>query len=123
MDAFKIKLTFAFVTYRIISRHAYLAVLKKFDWKRVASLTMDDSKYSNYMSSLQDVLQENGIEFIINRKFPWDTLDMSLVKVPTLMLHFCSSGLRKMTVTFQHLTFRIFERVSYLFEMFNSSST
>ena len=69
----------------LTSRHAYLAVMKKFDWKRVASLTQEGSQYSNYISSLQDVLQENGIEFIINRKFPWDTLDMSLVKVPTLI--------------------------------------
>ena len=68
-----------------IVRHAYLAAMKKFDWRKVASLTQDGSKYSHYMSSLQDVLQENGIEFIINRKFPWDTLDMSLVKVPTLI--------------------------------------
>ena len=69
----------------LTSRHAYLAVMKKFVWKRVASLTQEGSQYSNYISSLQDVLQENGIEFIINRKFPWDTLDMSLVKVPTLI--------------------------------------
>ena len=60
-------------------RHAYLAVMKKFDWKRVASLTQDGSKYSHYMSSLQDVLQQSGIDFVINRKFPRDTKDMSLV--------------------------------------------
>ena len=45
----------------------------------VGSLTQDGSKYSSYMSSLQDVLQQHGIEFIVNRKFPPDTTDMSLV--------------------------------------------
>ena len=66
--------------YRIdIVRHAYLAAMKKFDWRKVASLTQDGSKYSHYMSSLQDVLQQSGIDFVINRKFPRDTKDMSLV--------------------------------------------
>ena len=60
-------------------RHAYLAALKKFGWKKVAALTQDGSKYSHYMSSLQDVFQENGIDFVLNRKFPRDTMDMSLV--------------------------------------------
>ena len=53
--------------------------MKKFDWRKVASLTQDGSKYSHYMSSLQDVLQQSGIDFVINRKFPRDTKDMSLV--------------------------------------------
>merc|ERR1711892_44984 len=59
-------------------KHAYLAALKKFGWKKVAALTQDGSKYSHYMSSLQDVFQENGIDFVLNRKFPRDTTDMSL---------------------------------------------
>ena len=63
-----------------IPRPAYLATLRKFGWNAVASLTQDGSKYSNYMSSLQDVLQQHGIEFLVNRKFPPDTRDMSLVR-------------------------------------------
>merc|ERR1711892_1530662 len=59
-------------------KHANLAALKKFGWKKVAALTQDGSKYSHYMSSLQDVFQENGIDFVLNRKFPRDTTDMSL---------------------------------------------
>ena len=62
-----------------IFRHAYLAALNKFGWKKVAALTQDGSKYSHYMSSLQDVFQEHGIDFVLNRKFPRDTTDMSLV--------------------------------------------
>ena len=65
------------------SRHAYLAALQKFEWKKVASLTQDGSKYSRYMSSLQDTWKKDkaGISFILNRKFPRDTKDMSMVKV------------------------------------------
>ena len=73
----------SFVT-SLIPRHAYLAALRKFDWKVVGSLTQDGSKYSSYMSPLQDVLQKHGIEFITNRKFPADTTDMSLVSSPSL---------------------------------------
>lgn len=63
------------------SRHAYLAALQKFEWKKVASLTQDGSKYSRYMSSLQDTWKKDkaGINFILNRKFPRDTKDMSMV--------------------------------------------
>ena len=64
-----------------IARHAYLATMKKFEWHKVASLTQDGSKYSHYMSSLQDVLQQNGIDFVINRKYQRDTIDMSLVRL------------------------------------------
>ena len=73
----------------------------------MASLTQDGSKYSHYMSSLQvqystvqystvqystvqnsfymSSLQDSwkmddtGIDFVLNRKFPRDTKDMSLV--------------------------------------------
>lgn len=65
----------------LYSRHAYLAALQKFEWKKVASLTQDGSKYSRYMSSLQDTWKKDkaGINFILNRKFPRDTKDMSMV--------------------------------------------
>ena len=69
-----------FVIY-VNSRHAYLAAMKKFEWRKVAALTQDGSKYSHYMSSLQDQwkMDETGIDFVLNRKFPRDTKDMSLV--------------------------------------------
>ena len=68
-------------THTFYSRHAYLAALQKFEWKKVASLTQDGSKYSRYMSSLQDTWKKDktGISFILNRKFPRDTKDMSMV--------------------------------------------
>ena len=38
-------------------------------------------QYSFYMSSLQDSwkMDDTGIDFVLNRKFPRDTKDMSLV--------------------------------------------
>ena len=65
---------------KLNSRPAFLATLRKFGWKTLATLTQDGSKYSNYMSSLQDDLYKHGIEFIFNRKFPQDTTDMSMVR-------------------------------------------
>lgn len=61
------------------SRYVYLEVFKKFRWSQVASLTLDGHKYSEYISHLQDVLQRHEINFIMNRKFPTETSDMSLV--------------------------------------------
>ena len=53
----------------------------------MAALTQDGQKYSDYMSSLQDEFQNNGIEFVMNRKFPKEATDMSMVKLP-INLHF-----------------------------------
>ena len=69
------------------ARHAYIATLQKLGWSKVAALTQDGQKYSDYMSSLQDEFQNNGIEFVMNRKFPKEATDMSMVKLP-INLHF-----------------------------------
>jgi hypothetical protein len=69
------------------ARHAYIATLQALGWSKVAALTQDGQKYSDYMSSLQDEFQNNGIEFVMNRKFPKEATDMSMVKLP-INLHF-----------------------------------
>ena len=48
-------------------------------WRKVAALTQDGAKYSDYMSTLQDEFQNNNIEFIMNRKFPKEATDMRMV--------------------------------------------
>ena len=45
----------------------------------MAALTQEGAKYSDFMSYLQDEFQNNNIQFIINRKFPKDSTDMSMV--------------------------------------------
>ena len=62
-------------------RHAYIATLKKFGWSKVAALTQDGAKYSDYMAALQDEFQNNGIAFVINRKFPKEATDLSMVRI------------------------------------------
>ena len=69
-------------------RHAYIATLKKLEWSKVAALTQDGARYSDYMSSLQDELQNNGIEFVMNRKFPREATDMSMVRIPVYVPNF-----------------------------------
>ena len=65
-----------------LSRYVYLDVFRKFGWNRVASLTLDGHKYSEYISHLQDHLHANGIEFIMNRKVPQESApDMSMVSM------------------------------------------
>lgn len=66
-------------------RYVYLEIFRKFKWNRVASLTLDGHKYSEYISHLQDHLQTNGINFIMNRKFPTESPDMSMVRVSALL--------------------------------------
>ena len=62
-------------------RYVYLEIFKKFEWSKVASLALDGHKYSEYISHLQDVLQNEGINFITNRKFPVESPDMSMVSL------------------------------------------
>ena len=50
----------------------------------MAALTQDGAKYSDYMSALQDEFQNNVIEFVINRKFPKEATDLSMVGVNNL---------------------------------------
>lgn len=39
-------------------------------WHRVAALTEDGQKYTEYISHMETLLKENGIELIANKKFP-----------------------------------------------------
>merc|ERR1719219_2343266 len=59
-------------------KHPYVTALQEFGWRKVAALTQDGAKYSDYMSELQDKFQKNNIEFIMNRKFPKEATDMRM---------------------------------------------
>ncbi|EZA52311.1 Insulin receptor [Ooceraea biroi] len=51
-------------------KHVYLQLLQALGWHRVASLTEDGQKYTEYISYMQDTLRDNGITFVANAKFP-----------------------------------------------------
>ena len=55
-------------------------MLKHLQFQRVASLTEAGQKYSEYISLLHDLLQEAGVTFVSNRKFPSDTTNMAPVR-------------------------------------------
>ena len=64
---------------RLPCRFVYKQLLKQLQFKRVASLTEDGQKYSEYISLLHDMLQASGVTFVSNRKFPTDTTNMAPV--------------------------------------------
>lgn len=51
-------------------KHVYLAFLKEMGWNRVAALTEDGQKYTEYISLMHGMLEKQGITFIANTKFP-----------------------------------------------------
>ncbi|CAH0390440.1 unnamed protein product [Bemisia tabaci] len=53
-------------------KYVYLQLFNALEWKKVAALTEDGQKYTEYISNLQDLLQNHGINFVANRKFPPD---------------------------------------------------
>ena len=61
-------------------RYAFTELIRCLGWTKVAAITQDGQKYSDYMSTLQDTLQQQNINFVLNRKFPPNAPDLSLVK-------------------------------------------
>uniref|UniRef100_V5IB68 Gamma-aminobutyric acid type B receptor subunit 2 n=2 Tax=Ixodes ricinus TaxID=34613 RepID=V5IB68_IXORI len=53
-------------------RYVYMKLLDAMSWRRVAALTEDGHKYSEYLNLLHDDMQKRGLTFITNRKFPHD---------------------------------------------------
>ena len=64
-----------------IPRHVYLKLFKELEWTRIASLTEEGQKYAEYVSHLQDLMQENGIAFVANRKFPRERAAVNMSQV------------------------------------------
>ncbi|XP_046995878.1 uncharacterized protein LOC124607652 [Schistocerca americana] len=69
----------------------YLSLFKRLNWTRVAALTEDGQKYTEYISHLQDLLQSNDIQFVTNRKFPRDRNKDAMAKY---LLEFKSKNVR-----------------------------
>ncbi len=76
-------------------RYAYLKIFEKIGWTHVASLTQDGHKYSKYISQLEDIIQQKkheGYRFIMNRKFPKDFKDLTLVSSGSFFLARCAAA-------------------------------
>lgn len=50
-------------------KHVYIHLFEKFNWKRVAALTEDGQKYTEYISLMLEDFEKNKIQFIANNKF------------------------------------------------------
>lgn len=60
-------------------RFVYLQLFQKLGWHRVAALTEDGQKYPEYISHLQDLMLSNGMNFIVNRKFPRERVSLNMI--------------------------------------------
>lgn len=71
-------------------KHVYLAFLKEMGWNRVAALTEDGQKYTEYISLMHGMLEKQGITFIANTKFPRerDKFAMNRVSIHHLSIFF-----------------------------------
>lgn len=66
-------------------KQVYLHLFKALGWNRIAALTEDGQKYTEYISSMGDMFQENGISFIANMKFPREREESSLSRVDIII--------------------------------------
>uniref|UniRef100_A0A182PFP9 receptor protein-tyrosine kinase n=1 Tax=Anopheles epiroticus TaxID=199890 RepID=A0A182PFP9_9DIPT len=53
--------------------HVYAQLLQRLNWHRVAALTEDGQKATEYISYMETLLKERSIELISNKKFPRDS--------------------------------------------------
>lgn len=65
-------------------KHVYLSLLNEMKWKRVAALTEDGQKYTEYISQMQVYLEDNGITFVDNAKYPRQGNNDVIYRVSTL---------------------------------------
>lgn len=75
-------------------RHVYLKLLQRMRWHRVASLTEDGQKYTEYISYMQDLLGDNGISFVANLKFPREREPDVMTKVELILIRFLHCVIR-----------------------------
>lgn len=68
--------------------HVYVRLLKELNWKRVVAFTEDGQKYTEYISQLENVLKENGIE-LTNKKF---SKYFSPDKIKSVSIHKCEDN-------------------------------
>lgn len=70
--------------------HVYIKLFQYFKWKRVAALTEDGQKYTEYISLMQDDFKKHDITFIANKKFPREkkSEDMKMVSRISMYLKF-----------------------------------
>lgn len=62
-------------------KQVYLRLFQELNWNRVAALTEDGQKYTEYISSMGNLLETNGINLIANVKFSSNRKESSLIRV------------------------------------------
>lgn len=62
-------------------KHVYLQMFKELGWKRVAALTEDGQKYTEYIAHMESLLGKEGISFISNTKFPRERDSLAMTRV------------------------------------------
>lgn len=66
--------------------NVYSKLLQQFKWHRVAALTEDGQKYTEYISHMETLLKKNNIELIMNKKFPHDLTEKEMNRVRFIII-------------------------------------
>lgn len=92
-DSKKFILTISSISFKniLFARYedVYIQLFQQFGWKRVAALTEDGQKYTEYISHMENSLKQHDVELISNKKFPRNLIpqEMSRVrKIPNFSL-------------------------------------
>lgn len=66
----------------------YLNLFQQLKWRRIAALTEDGQKYTEYISHMETLLKQNDMELIVNKKFPKEITTSEMRRVSFIIL-FC----------------------------------
>lgn len=64
----------------------YISLMKEFGWRRVAAITEDGQKYTEYISHMETTLKNNNFELIANKKFLNEVNPHQMRKVSSFIL-------------------------------------
>lgn len=68
--------------------YVYLQLMQHLKWSRVAALTEDGQKYTEYISHMETYLKEHSIELISNKKFQRYVTSEEMHRVNILIFFF-----------------------------------
>lgn len=71
-------------------KHVYLQMFQELGWKRVAALTEDGQKYTEYIAHMESLLEREGISFISNTKFPRERDMLAMTRVSLINNYLCA---------------------------------
>ena len=82
----------------------FMDLFKRLKWRRVAALTEDGQKYTEYISHMETIMKQENMELILNKKFTKDVSQSGMRRVRHFFF-FCQNFLTPKITCFFFLVY------------------